>query len=112
MSLGKVTVWYMTEEERLAYIAKHPIVPTDPKEAKFSTDNIDYEKTNERKKEALKGKTIKDKLDKEKIHKLYMQEGKSLAEIANGLNINASTLSTYVFKWRQVNPEQWTKVKK
>ncbi len=28
---GKVTVWYMTEEERLAYIKKHPIVPTENK---------------------------------------------------------------------------------
>lgn len=27
--IGKVTVWYMTEEERLAYIAKHPIVPSE-----------------------------------------------------------------------------------
>jgi len=27
--IGKVTVWYMTEEERLAYIAKHPIIPTE-----------------------------------------------------------------------------------
>lgn len=27
--VGKVTVWYMTEEERLAYIAKNPIVPTE-----------------------------------------------------------------------------------
>jgi hypothetical protein len=27
--IGKVTVWYMTEEERLAYIKKHPIVPTE-----------------------------------------------------------------------------------
>jgi hypothetical protein len=26
---GEVTVWYMTEEERLAYIAKHPIIPTE-----------------------------------------------------------------------------------
>jgi hypothetical protein len=25
---GKVHVWHMTEEERLAYIEKHPIVPT------------------------------------------------------------------------------------
>ena len=24
---GQVKVWYMTEEERLAYIAKHPIIP-------------------------------------------------------------------------------------
>jgi len=25
--IGKVTVWKMTEEERLAYIKKHPIRP-------------------------------------------------------------------------------------
>ncbi|MGG0718699.1 hypothetical protein ABE096_14040 [Robertmurraya massiliosenegalensis] len=27
MSVGKVEVWFMTEEERLAYIEKHPITP-------------------------------------------------------------------------------------
>lgn len=27
--IEKVAVWYMTEEERLAYIKKHPIVPTE-----------------------------------------------------------------------------------
>lgn len=26
---GKVTTWYMSEEERLAYIEKHPIIPTE-----------------------------------------------------------------------------------
>lgn len=26
--ISKVNVWYMTEAERLAYIKKHPIVPT------------------------------------------------------------------------------------
>jgi hypothetical protein len=35
--LGKVKVWYMSEEERLAYIAKYPIVPTKmPTEAVFA----------------------------------------------------------------------------
>lgn len=29
MGMGKVTVWYMTEEERLAYIEKHPIIKHD-----------------------------------------------------------------------------------
>ncbi|GKU81238.1 hypothetical protein NCCP28_06340 [Niallia sp. NCCP-28] len=28
--IGKVTVWKMTEEERLAFIKKYPIVPTEP----------------------------------------------------------------------------------
>ncbi|RBP87878.1 hypothetical protein DFO70_11769 [Cytobacillus firmus] len=27
MAHGEVKVWYMTEEERLAYIKKHPIRP-------------------------------------------------------------------------------------
>ncbi|MBT2647225.1 hypothetical protein J7E52_10900 [Bacillus sp. ISL-34] len=29
--MSEVTVWYMTEEERLAYIQKHPIVPSEEK---------------------------------------------------------------------------------
>lgn len=33
---GEVIVWHMTEEERLAYIAKHPIVPKErPKGTAF-----------------------------------------------------------------------------
>ncbi|HEO2443830.1 TPA: hypothetical protein VAP34_002031 [Streptococcus agalactiae] len=26
---GKVVIWKMTEEERLQYISKHPIIPMD-----------------------------------------------------------------------------------
>lgn len=34
---GEVKVWYMTEEERLAYIRKHPIVPTEkPRGSSYS----------------------------------------------------------------------------
>ncbi|MGG4200747.1 hypothetical protein [Peribacillus frigoritolerans] len=29
--MSEVKVWYMTEEERLAYIEKHPIVPSEEK---------------------------------------------------------------------------------
>lgn len=32
LPLGHVTVWKMTEEERLAYIAKHPIKPFEDEE--------------------------------------------------------------------------------
>jgi hypothetical protein len=35
--LGKIKTWYMTEEERLAYIAKHPIVKIDKKKTKGET---------------------------------------------------------------------------
>lgn len=27
--MSEVKIWYMTEEERLAYIKKHPIVPSE-----------------------------------------------------------------------------------
>jgi hypothetical protein len=59
--LGKVTVWQMTEEERLAYIEKNPIKKTEkPKTAKYSSENIDYKKTNERKLEVLRKKKARD----------------------------------------------------
>jgi hypothetical protein len=35
--LGKVHVWKMTEEERLAYIAKHPIKPIEKTKEKEDT---------------------------------------------------------------------------
>jgi hypothetical protein len=40
--MGQVTVWKMTEEERLAYIEKHPITPKKKRPNKgitFATDN-------------------------------------------------------------------------
>ena len=41
---GKVVEWKMTEELRLAYIEKHPIVPTEkPKGASFV--NADFEES-------------------------------------------------------------------
>lgn len=34
---GDVTVWFMTEEEHLAYIEKHPIIPTEkPKGSSYT----------------------------------------------------------------------------
>lgn len=41
--LGKVTVWKMTEEERLSYIEKHPIKPSKKtKSIYFEGDYPDY----------------------------------------------------------------------
>ncbi|MBO1513246.1 hypothetical protein [Metabacillus bambusae] len=43
--IGKVKVWYMTEEERLAYIEKHPIKETArPKGSTYV--NAAFEMTN------------------------------------------------------------------
>jgi hypothetical protein len=39
---GEVTTWFMTEEERLAYIEKYPIRPDPkPKVSKFEIDDMD-----------------------------------------------------------------------
>jgi hypothetical protein len=38
--MGEVKVWYMTEEERLAYIKKHPIKPTERRKKKKAFDDI------------------------------------------------------------------------
>jgi hypothetical protein len=55
--LGIVTVWYMTEEERLAYIAKHPINETSkPKGVNFDTDAIDHQRVKESKKAAKRSR--------------------------------------------------------
>lgn len=44
--MSQVTVWHMTEEERLAYIKKHPIKPTAKSKKKgdsaFSNISKDY----------------------------------------------------------------------
>lgn len=41
--MSKVTVWYMTEEERLSYIKKHPIIKTKKERPiNFDTDYPDY----------------------------------------------------------------------
>ena len=40
--LSKVTEWKMTEEERLAYIKKHPIKPTKKPKRSSTIDYVDY----------------------------------------------------------------------
>lgn len=54
MSLGKVTVWYMTEEERLAYIKKHPIRPIErPKGSTYEDiHDMQHKKSKGRKNES------------------------------------------------------------
>jgi hypothetical protein len=38
----KVETWFMTEQERLAYIEKHPIKPTRKPRRSSTIDHIDY----------------------------------------------------------------------
>jgi YesN/AraC family two-component response regulator len=111
MGIGKVTVRHMSEEERLAYIEKHPIVPTkQPSETKFSTDAIDFKAVAERRKEAIKGKRIIDQVDKDAIHKLFIS-GRRLEDIAQSFKISMSNLNNYIKEQRKINPEKWPRRK-
>lgn len=47
--MSEVKVWYMTEEERLAYIKKHPIKPTKKLNGS-SYVNVEWELTRRKKK--------------------------------------------------------------
>jgi hypothetical protein len=54
---GKVTTWQMTEEERLAYIEKHPIRPNqNGTKRSRSIDFIDYQWRGKKAAAAQKGK--------------------------------------------------------
>lgn len=100
---GSVTVWYMTEEERLAYIAKHPIVPTEkPKGVAFS----DIHSYGERAKKENKSPRIIDGVDVNKLHKLFVK-GEKMKDIANALNIKEHILSKYISQQRKVEPDKW-----
>lgn len=99
----------MTPEQLAEYVKKHPIVPTG--KTSFSTEAIDYEVTNQRKIEAMKGKKIMDNVDTDKIHKLYV-EGISIPAIAQELNVNRSTLNNYIYAQRKIDPAKWTRPKK
>lgn len=46
--MNKVTVWQMTEEERLAYIEKHPICKTGKAKRSDTSAYIDWEWRSER----------------------------------------------------------------
>ena len=53
--MSKVTVWYMTEEERLAYIEKYPIVPSEEKPNKRGAAFSDILAYGERRKKLKEG---------------------------------------------------------
>jgi hypothetical protein len=109
MSIGKVTVWYMSEKERLAYIKKHPIIPTEkPKGATFETvKEQQYEKAleNSAKSRSERG-SILYTLDNDMVHQLFMS-GKMIHDIAFELKISVSTLNKFIGQQRKIEPEKW-----
>lgn len=108
MSIGKVTAWKMTEEERLSYIAKHPIVPTE-KPSGFSNANIIQ--VAPEKKSKYKRLITMDSVNKDKLHRLFM-EGKTINQIAETLNITVSIVKNYIQKERNQDPKKWPPRKK
>lgn len=107
---GKVTVWHMTEEERLDYIEKHPIVPTEiPSGTAFSKDFGEERRKNLEKnkgKEVKKEPTVMDKVDKEELHIRFMA-GEPLGMIAESFDVTLASLGRYISDQRKINPEKW-----
>jgi DNA invertase Pin-like site-specific DNA recombinase len=109
MSLGKVTVWQMSEEERLAYIKKHPIIPVEKPKGTGLTNisEMQVSKAKQRKKE----NRILDTMDLELFHDMYV-EGNRLEDIANTFNISIYTVHSYLTELRKKDPEKWAFRKK
>lgn len=107
---GKLKTWQMTEDERLAYIEKHPIVPTEiPTGTAFSKDFGEERRKNLEKnkgKEVKKGPTVMDKVDKEELHTRFMA-GESLAMMATHFDVTLASLGRYISDQRKIEPEKW-----
>jgi NADH:ubiquinone oxidoreductase subunit E len=98
---GKVTTWQMTEEQRLAYIAKHPIVKTKKPKGESFTNIHTLEKSPEKKKPR-----VIDNVDKVKLREMYIA-GEKLDDIAKKLDITVASLNNYIREQRRVDLEKW-----
>ncbi|MFS0820787.1 hypothetical protein [Bacillus sp. 1P02SD] len=97
--MGKVHVWYMTEEERLAYIAKHPIVPTE------KPNGTDFATIKEMK--CKKGRTkILNNVAEAKIHQMFIS-GDPLKEIAESVGLSYATVQKFITLERKNDPDKW-----
>ena len=105
MSLGKVTVWYMTEEERQAYIKKHPIVPTEKPKGTSLTDVTEMQ-VSKAKKRKKNGKRITDGIDTVKLNKMF-RSGVRLRDIAKVFNISVYTVHNFIKEQRENDPDKW-----
>lgn len=109
MSLGEVIVWKMTEEERLEYIKKHPIVPTERPSGSAFTEITEMQlkrAVENSKNNRMKAKKIMDDVDTDKLHELFIS-GMTIDKIAESLNITTGTLNNYIKIQRKTEPERW-----
>lgn len=108
---GEVTTYQMSEEERLAYIEKHPIVPAEKaKSTNFSIPTKEQHENavvNSKKARQQKPKLI-DEIDKEHLHKLFVA-GYRIADIAKTFNVTQNQLSYFIRQLRNADPGRWPK---
>ncbi|MCM3413559.1 hypothetical protein [Metabacillus litoralis] len=102
--IGKVTTWHMTEEQRLAYIAKYPIIPKEkPKGSSYSILPSHGEHVT---KEQRYRERVMDSVNKGELHKKFLA-GEKIADIAKAFHISVTTLESYIRMQRKENPEDW-----
>lgn len=102
---GEVHVWQMTEEERLAYIAKHPIVPIENNSgAKFNM--ISQEQQEQAKKARALKPTLTDRVDKEELNERYIS-GEMMKDIAENMDFPLWVIDRVIRKERKREPEKW-----
>lgn len=98
---GEVEVWYMTEEQRLAYIDKHPI-RSEEKSKGMSFSNI-HERKNAYKN---RRERVMDTVNKVELHKRFIA-GERLDDIAASLHVTTATLNNFIKEQRQMEPDRW-----
>lgn len=96
-----VHCWQMTEEERLAYIEKHPIVPIENKSgAGFSSQTYMQEHRK------LKTPSVFDGMDLDYINQLYI-DGMLFKDMAEELGVSRDMLDRFIRQQRKVEPDKW-----
>jgi hypothetical protein len=104
---GKVETWYMSEEERQAYIKKHPIKPEQPSRGStFASVNVAPSKQAIENRMRSRTKRLMQDVDKELLHQLFM-DGEKLASIAKVCGISEATLHNHIKEQRKIEPERW-----
>lgn len=108
MSHGEVRTYYLSEEERLAYIAKHPIVPTGRPVGTMVAKATDEQQQRSTESFLRSRKRVIDDVDTDELHKRFMA-GEGLEDIATALNISLSNLNNYIKNQRKIEPDRWPK---
>lgn len=108
MSHGEVRTYYLSEEERLAYIAKNPIIPTGRPVGTMVAKATDIQQERSKESRLRSKKLVMDDVDTDDLHRRFMS-GKRLDDIAAALNISVANVNNYIKNQRKIEPEKWPK---